>query len=89
MRRILWISGATLICLVAAVLVVPHFIDLGIFKRTYLPLLEETFRRRVDVGEVRLSLIPTPSIRLSDLKVSDSPAFPGIHFLPQSNCDSG
>ena len=81
MRRILWISGATLICLVAAVLVVPHFIDLGIFKRTYLPLLEETFRRRVDVGEVRLSLIPTPSIRLSNLKVSDSPAFPGNTFF--------
>lgn len=81
MRRILWISGATFICLVAAVLVVPHFIDLGIFKRTYLPLLEEIFRRRVDVGEVRLSLVPTPSIRLSNLKVSDDPAFPDNTFF--------
>jgi uncharacterized protein involved in outer membrane biogenesis len=81
MRRILWISSATLICLVAAVLVIPHFVDLGIFKGTYLPLFEEAFRRRVDVGEVRLSLIPTPSIRLSNLKVSDSPAFPGSTFF--------
>jgi uncharacterized protein involved in outer membrane biogenesis len=81
MRRILSIGGATLICLVAVLLVVPHFIDLGIFKHTYLPLFEETFRRRVDVGEVRLSLIPTPSIRLSNLKVSDGPAFPGNTFF--------
>ncbi|HSE85737.1 MAG TPA: AsmA family protein [Candidatus Binatia bacterium] len=81
MRKIVWISGATLICLVAAVLVVPHFIDLGIFKRSYLPLVEEILRRRIDVGEVRLSLVPTPSIRLSNLKVSDSSAFPGNTFF--------
>ena len=76
MKKLIWISGTILIGLVAAVLVVPHFIDLGIFKRSYLPLVEEILRRRIDVGEVRLSLVPTPSIRLSNLKVSDSPAFP-------------
>ena len=89
MKKIIWISVTILISLVAAVLVVPHFIDLGIFKRSYLPLVEEILRRRIDVGEVRLNLVPTPSIRLSNLKVSDSPAFPGNTFLPQSNCNSG
>jgi uncharacterized protein involved in outer membrane biogenesis len=60
--------------LFTAILVAPHFIDLGLFKRTYLPRLEETLNRRLDVGEVRLSLFPTPSIRLSNLKVFDTPA---------------
>jgi uncharacterized protein involved in outer membrane biogenesis len=81
MKKIIWISVTILISLVAAVLVVPHFIDLGIFKRSYLPLVEEILRRRIDVGEVRLNLVPTPSIRLSNLKVSDSPAFPGNTFF--------
>ena len=81
MKKLIWISGTIMIGLVAAVLVVPHFIDLGIFKRSYLPLVEEILRRRIDVGEVRLSLVPTPSIRLSNLKVSDSPAFPGNTFF--------
>ena len=81
MKKIIWISGTILIGLVAAVLVVPHFIDLGIFKRSYLPLVEEILRRRIDVGEVRLNLVPAPSIRLSNLKVSDSPAFPGNTFF--------
>ena len=81
MKRIIWISGTSLIALVSAVLVVPHFIDLGIFKRSYLPLVEETLRRRIDVGEVRLNLVPTPSIRLSNLKISDGPAFPGNTFF--------
>lgn len=77
MKKIIWIGGIVFTGLVAAVLVVPHFIDLGIFKGSYLPLLEEILHRRIDVGEVRLSLVPTPSIRLSNLKVSDNPAFPG------------
>jgi len=81
MKKIIRISGTILIGLVAAVLVVPHFIDLGIFKRSYLPLVEEILRRRIDVGEVRLNLVPTPSIRLSNLTVSDSPAFPGNIFF--------
>lgn len=76
-----WLGLAIVIFLIGTLLVVPEFVDLGIFKGTYLPLVEETLRRRVDVGEVRLSLIPTPSIRLSNLKVSDSPAFPQNTFF--------
>ena len=72
-RRAAWIALVVLGFLLAAVLVVPHFVDLGIFKGTYLPRIEESLNRRVDVGEVRLSLIPLPSIRLSNLKVFDSP----------------
>jgi uncharacterized protein involved in outer membrane biogenesis len=75
------IGGGILAFLIAAILVVPQFVDLGLFKRTYLPLIEDALSRRVDVGEVRLSLIPTPSIRLSKLKVSDNPTFAGNTFF--------
>ena len=57
-KRAAWIALAVLGFLLAAVLLVPHFIDLAIFKRTYLPRIEESLNRRVDVSEVRLSLIP-------------------------------
>ena len=80
-RKIKKVAGIVLAALgflFAAILVAPHFIDLGLFKRTYLPRLEEALNRRLDVGEVRLNLIPTPSIRMSDLKVFDnSPAQTG------------
>ena len=73
-KKFVWIAlvlaGAALAGLVAA----PHFIDLGIFKRSYLPLVEEALNRRIDVGEVRMSFFPAPSIRLSDLRVFESPA---------------
>src|ERR1051325_11149550 len=80
-KKAAWIGLAIVGFLVALILVVPHFVDLGRFKRTYLPLVEEALNRRLDVGEVRLSLVPTPSIRLSNLKVFDAPAYSGNTFF--------
>jgi uncharacterized protein involved in outer membrane biogenesis len=74
LRKAAWIGVGALGFFLAFALVTPHFIDLGLFKRTYLPFLEEALGRRIDVGEVYLNLIPTPSIRLSRLKVSNGAA---------------
>lgn len=71
-RKIAWITGASLAALLAIAIAAPHLIDLGVFKSTYLPLIEDSLNRRLDVGEVRLSLFPTPAIRLSQLKVFES-----------------
>ncbi|HYY26244.1 MAG TPA: AsmA family protein [Candidatus Udaeobacter sp.] len=81
LKKAAWIGFGLVAFLLAAILFVPAFIDLSIFKQTYLPLIEEAIHRRIDVGEVRLTLIPTPSIRLADLKVSDTPEFPDNTFF--------
>ena len=71
------IAGATVLALaIAAVISLPMFVDLGRFKSTYLPLIEETLQRRVDLDEVRLSLVPRPSIRLSNLNISANSTSP-------------
>ncbi|MGH7831906.1 MAG: AsmA family protein, partial [Candidatus Binatia bacterium] len=51
------------------------FINLGYYKAQYLPLVEEALQRKVDVGEVRLRIVPSPAIRLSALQISDNPDF--------------
>lgn len=81
MKKALGISAGVLVVLVALVLLLPALVDLGSFKSTYLPLLEENLQRRIDVGEVRLALLPNPSLRISSLKVSDSPASPDSTFF--------
>jgi uncharacterized protein involved in outer membrane biogenesis len=81
MKKLLWIGAGLVFILAAVVFVAPAFLDLGSFKNTYLPLVEDTIHRRVDVGEVRLRLVPTPSIRLSSLKVWDTPDFPNNTFF--------
>jgi hypothetical protein len=80
-KKAAWIGLAIFGFLLALILIVPQFIDLGLFKRTYLPLLEDTLNRRIDVGEVHLGLLPTPSIRMSKLKVSDGAAFADNTFF--------
>jgi AsmA protein len=80
-KRAVWIALGVIFTLIATLVVAPYFIDLGLFKSTYLPRLEEALNRRLDVGEVRLSLIPAPSIRLSNLKVFDGPANPNNAFF--------
>jgi AsmA protein len=80
-KKALWIGLAVVGFLVAAILAAPRFIDLGLFKSTYLPLIEDALNRRVDVGEVHLSFIPAPSIRLSKLRVSDNPPFADNTFF--------
>jgi AsmA protein len=73
-RKTVWIAFTIVAVVLSVVIVGPHFVDLGLFKRTYLPLVEESLNRRIDVGEVRLSLFPTPFIRLSNLRVYESGA---------------
>ena len=80
-KKAVWLGVGVVLFLACVLLIVPAFVDLGVFKGSYLPLVEEALHRRIDVGEVRLSLMPRPSIRLSNLKVSDSPAYPGNTFF--------
>jgi AsmA protein len=75
MKTALKIAAIVLLLVVAAVLLLPPFIDLGRYKDRYLPLVEEALQRKVDVGEVRLRILPAPAIRISRVNVSDDPAF--------------
>jgi AsmA protein len=75
MKKALLIGLGVLGVLIATALLLPPFINLGTYKTQYLPLVEEALQRKVDVGEVRLRILPTPSIRLSALSVADNPAF--------------
>src|SRR6185295_19733496 len=77
LKKILLIGGGLFAALLALLITAPHFVDLGLFKQTYLPLVEDALGRRVDVGEVHLRLVPTPSIQISKLRVSDSQSFAG------------
>lgn len=81
MRIVAWIGLSLAALLIAVIVVIPAFVDLGIFKSSYLPFIEDTLHRRVDVAEVRLALVPAPSIRLSSLRISDGPVSPDTTFF--------
>ena len=53
LKKAAWIGLGIIGFLFALILIGPHFVDLGLFKRTYLPLVEEALNRRLDVPRVR------------------------------------
>ena len=81
MKKILLIAAGFIGLFIIAALVVPPFIDLGNYKSQYLPLVERALGRRVDVGEVRLRILPRPMIYLSRCEISDNPQFSRAPFF--------
>ena len=56
MKKAVWFTLGGFILFFGLLLLVPAFVDLGVFKGSYLPLVEDALHRHIDVGEVRLSL---------------------------------
>jgi hypothetical protein len=81
MKKALLIGLCLIVVLIAAALILPPFINLGAYKSRYLPLVEQALHRKVDVHDVRLSLVPEPSIRMTALAVSDNPNFSKESFF--------
>ena len=75
MKKLLWIGPGVLALVIALVLLVPPFVDLGKYKARYLPAVEKALNRKVDVKVVRLRVLPSPAIRVSNLNVADNPSF--------------
>lgn len=75
MKRALMVVGSVLLLAILVILLLPPLIDLGNYKARYLPLVEDALQRKMDVGELRLRILPSPAIRLSDLTILDNPSF--------------
>jgi uncharacterized protein involved in outer membrane biogenesis len=74
-KRALIIAAVVGVLLAVLLVALPPLIDLGAYKARFLPFAEDALGRKIDVGEVRLRLLPAPAIRLVHLSVADSPAF--------------
>lgn len=81
MKKLLLVGIVIVAVLVAALLLIPPFINLGAYKDRFLPLVEENLQRKVDLGEARLRFLPSPSVYLKGLTVSDHPSFSKEPFL--------
>jgi len=81
LKKILLIAAGFIGLLIIPALVAPLFIDLGNYKSQFLPLAERALGRRVDVGEVRLRVLPRPAIYFSRFEISDNPQFSRAPFF--------
>lgn len=68
-RKIFYIPIALILCLA----VVPYFIDLSSYAEPHLADIQRTVGRTIKTGAIRLQILPTPRLKMYDVKLGNSP----------------
>jgi AsmA protein len=84
MRRALLIFGIMLLAVAASVTALLFFVDVNQFRGPIQTQLQRSLDRPVTLGPLGLSLLPL-SIRVPDLRIGESPAFPSPHPFASAN----
>ncbi len=72
MKKILGVVAGLLILLIAAVLIVPSFIDWNQYKTEIVSRAKESTGRDLDIrGDIEFSVLPTPGLRVNDVHVAN------------------
>ncbi len=67
--------------LLLIILLLPFLLDLNRYRDQYLPVLEETLDRSIDVEDIRLTLFPTLGVQLRNVAIADDPTFSPQPFM--------
>jgi AsmA protein len=79
---------ALVVVVIAALLIIPAFIDVNRYKPELEKFVSEATGRTLSVGgDVRLSLFPWAGVSFSDLKLGNTPAFTEKDFLAVKSFD--
>ncbi len=71
MRRPLLIAAAVAVVILTILVVLPKFIDINTYRGQIAETLEKTLHRKVKLGEIRLSLMGGPRVRLANVEIAD------------------
>lgn len=66
---------------VLIILSLPFLLDLNRYRNQYLPILEQALHRKVEVGDIRLTLFPKLGIQVRNVVIAEDPAFSSNPFL--------
>lgn len=64
-----------LVLILGAILALPFLIDLSRYQDQYKPAIEAALNRKIDIGEIRLTIWPRIGARVGRFTVLDDPAF--------------
>ena len=71
MRRPLLIAATVAVVILTILVVLPKFIDINNYRGQIAETLEKTLHRKVKLGEIRLSLMGGPRVRLANVEIAD------------------
>lgn len=87
-KKILLIIGALIILLILAAVALPFFIDANRFKPTLETDLSNALGRKVDIGNISLSIL-SGSVSVDTVSIADDPAFSHAPFLTAKELSAG
>jgi AsmA protein len=88
MKKILIILGVVVVVLILVVVAIPFFIDANQFKPTLETDLSAALGRKVDIGNISLS-VWSGSVSVDNVAIADDPAFSHDPFLTAKSLSAG
>jgi len=73
--------------MVGVILTLPFLIDLNKYQDQYKPLIEDALNRKVQLQDIRLTILPRIGARVSGFTVLDDPAFGSTPFASLTSLD--
>src|ERR1700758_124883 len=79
-RKIIYIAGGIVVVLLLMVILLPFVIDANRFRPEIESSLNTALNRKVDIGNIRLSIL-SGGVTVENIAISDDPAFNNGPFL--------
>lgn len=88
MKKILKIVGIVVVILILIVIALPFVVNVNKFKPTLETNLTSALGRKVDIGNIELSIL-SGGIKVDDVSIADDPAFSQSPFLQAKQVTAG
>ncbi|HKW86300.1 MAG TPA: AsmA family protein [Nitrospiraceae bacterium] len=89
MMKVLLGISAVIILLVIIVILLPFIVDLNQYQAQYRPIIEEALNRKIDLKDIRLTILPRIGVRIAGFTVLDDPSFSSGPFASLTSLDVG
>lgn len=89
MMKVLVGLGVVIVLLVVLVILLPFIIDLNQYQAQYRPIIEEALNRKIELKDIRLTIVPRIGVRIAGFAVLDDPSFSAGRFASLTSLEVG
>ena len=90
MKRVLIAIAAVLVLIIAAILILPGFVDWNDYREEIASQIESATGRRVTIdGDVSFSALPSPALSIADMRIANLPGATSVDVVTLGSLDIG
>ena len=89
MMKVLLGIGLVIVLLVVLMILLPFLIDLNQYQPQYRPIIEDALNRKIELKDIRLTIVPRIGVRIAGFAVLDDPSFNSSPFASLTSLEVG